>query len=390
MKERWNIGDDDVVCISSPNHLDYPVICWATQQLGAIVATVNPSLTSPELGTTGNPKAVAISHYNVIYNVTQIATFHRVNEQYTSWGELRFRPGDTCGGVLPFYHIYGLVVNNIVRYKITHLLIVPPQAMLLCKHPAVKSYDLSHVRFCMVAAAPLSAELTQDLLTIWPDIHLGQGYGMTETCAAVSMKCGTLGSGGQLVSGTEAKIIKADGTLAKRGEPGEIWVKGDQVVLGYFNDEDATRATFVDGWVRTGDEALFAENGDLFVVDRIKEIMKVKGFQVSPSELEGQLLTHPDVSDVGVIGILDDYSGELPVAFVALTAVSVKRITGNQQAADTLKAELMKHVSDAKSRYKWLKAVHFVDAIPRNPSGKILRRVLRQQAQYVEREKVKL
>ncbi|KAF8891414.1 phenylacetyl-CoA ligase [Infundibulicybe gibba] len=364
-------------------------------------------------GTTGKPKAVCISHYNLICNVIQVATFNRIHEEYAPWDDRRFRPGDVCSGVLPLYHIYGLVVNlhfilyagmtlvvtqkfnfeqmldSISRYRITHLMIVPPQAVLFCKHPAVAKSDLSSVRYCLVAGAPVTAELSKQLLERFPDIHLGQAYGMTETCATVSMfpitqKVGTLGSGGQLVSGTTVKVVKTDGSLAKVGESGELYVQGGQVALGYYQNEAATNETFPDGWIRTGDEVAFLPNGDLFVVDRIKEIMKVKGFQVAPAELEGHLLDHPDIADAGVVGIADEYSGEVPLAFVVLQSKAAELAKTDARHAEDIKKSIFKHVSDAKSQYKWLAGgIVFLDILPKSPSGKILRRVLREQAKGI-------
>ncbi|PFH46943.1 hypothetical protein AMATHDRAFT_198749 [Amanita thiersii Skay4041] len=378
-------------------------------------------------GTTGKPKGVCISHYNLICNVLQVATFKRVNEDYTTYDRRRHRPGDVCSGgesvimpnsvsylnrnaVLPLYHIYGLVVNlhfiiyakmtlvvsqkfdflkmlqSIKEYRMTHLMIVPPQAVLLCKHPAAANADLSSVRYCMVAGAPVTAELVKQLVERLPGVELGQGYGMTESCAAVSMwpvtqRVGTLGSGGQLVSGTFAKVIKTDGTLAKVGEKGELWIKGGQVSPGYYMDEEATREMFVDGWLRTGDEVMFQPNGDLFIVDRIKELIKVKGNQVAPAELEGHLLEHPDVADAGVIGVQDDYSGEVPLAYIVLQPDLAQLVKADQKRAAQAKEALFTHVSTTKSKHKWLTGgIEFIDVLPKSPSGKILRRVLREMA----------
>ncbi|KAJ7489366.1 acetyl-CoA synthetase-like protein [Mycena latifolia] len=363
---------------------------------------------APSSGTTGTQKVVAISHYNVISIVIQSATFNRINEGYAPLAERRFRLGDICCGFLPLYHIYGLVYNlhfmiyagltlvltpkfnfgkflaSIERYRITHLTLVPPQAVLLCKHPTVKRYDLSSVRYCIVAAAPLSATLTEELLQVLPNVQLGQGYGLTETCGTVGMfplnqKVGTLGSGGQLLPGTLAKVVKADGTLAKELEAGELYVKGGQVALGYYGNEKATKETFIDGWLKTGDQVYFRD-GDIFVVERIKELIKVKGLQVPPAELEGHLLTHPSVVDAAVVGVPDEYSGELPMAFVVLKPEHAAQIDTNPQFASTLRANIFKHVANVKSKHKWLTGgIQFTDAIPRNASGKILRRLLRER-----------
>ncbi|KAG6817716.1 hypothetical protein H0H87_004507 [Tephrocybe sp. NHM501043] len=376
-------------------------------------------------GTTGKPKAVAIPHYSVIANVMQMVTHTKLNDP--SHRNKQFKPGDIAVAVLPFFHIYGLVVNlhfclfaglsvvvvpkfsftafleSIIRYRITHLFIVPPQVVLLCKHPSVKDYDFSHVKYLMCGAAPLSGDLVQKLCHIFPNASIGQGYGLTETCTTIGMlpmtqKIGTLGSAGQLLPGIVAKVVKEDGTLAKEGEQGELVVKGPSMALYYLNNEAAyvelllrswihsqrwnyrSKETFVDGWVRTGDEVIL-KNGDLYIVDRLKEIMKVRGFQVAPAELEGHLLSHSDVTDACVVSIPDDYSGELPFAFVVLSEAAARRIAGNANAAAQEKATLAKYVADAKVHYKHLAGgIEFIETVPKNPSGKILRRILRDEA----------
>ncbi|KAF9028932.1 phenylacetyl-CoA ligase [Hymenopellis radicata] len=364
---------------------------------------------APSSGTTGFPKAVAITHYNVINMITQEAAFNRLNEPYTSWSKQRFRAGDVCGGFLPLYHIYGLVFNlhfmlyagmtlvlarkfdfesflsSIERHQITHLPLVPPQVVLLCKHPATRHYNLSCVRYCVVAAAPLSASLTEELLSVLPDIELGQAYGMTETCGAVSMypvnqRIGRLGSGGQLLPGTSAKIVKEDGTLANDGEPGELYIQGGQVALGYFGNPKETARTFVNGWLRTGDQAMF-KNKDIFILERVKELIKVKAFQVAPAELEGHLLTHTCIADAAVVGVPDDFAGELPFAFIVLKAEADKSAKDDPGFAKKVKTSIYHHVAKSLSAHKRLDGgIAFVEELPRNASGKILRRVLREQS----------
>jgi len=284
---------------------------------------------------------------------------------------------------------YEQMLKNIVRYEITHLLLVPPQVVLFCKHPATRNYDLSHIRWVIVGAAPLSAELTLQFQKVLPQAEIGQGYGLTETSTTVTMtplsqRLGTPGSVGQLLPGVRAKIVKPDGSLAGYDEHGELVVTGPNMTLGYANNAQATKETFVDGWVRTGDEVLIKPNGDVYVIDRLKEIFKVKGFQVAPAELEGYMLDHADVGDVGVIGIPDDFSGEVPMAFVALNPQAIKRVEKDPTEADRIKQALVKFVADAKVQYKWLAGgVEFIDEIPKNPSGKILRRFLREKAKEV-------
>ncbi|KAG6854215.1 hypothetical protein C0991_009233 [Blastosporella zonata] len=187
-----------------------------------------------------------------------------------------------------------------------------------------------------------------------------------------TQRIGTLGSAGQLIPGIVARVVKEDGSLAKEGEQGELVIKGPSMALCYMNNEAASKETFVDGWVRTGDEVIF-KNGDIYIVDRLKEIMKVRGFQVAPAELEGHLLSHVDVADACVVSIPDDYSGELPFAYIVLTEAAARRITGNAEATAHMKSALAKYVADAKVHYKHLAGgIEFIDAIPKNPSGKIV------------------
>ncbi|KAJ7631209.1 amp dependent CoA ligase [Roridomyces roridus] len=493
---KWNIGEGDVVCLFSPNHVDYPVSIWATHRIGAIVTPANPGYTADELvhqlsttkaavvlcfveflptalaaakvvglspdriavieasasspykgkhetlsklvefgankppnyverklrpgeaktkvafycfssGTTGKPKAVIIPHYSFTANILQTAAHYAITDPTVK--KKHMNPGDVAVGVLPFFHIYGLVVvlhymlfsgvtlvvvpkfnftqflESVTKYKITHLFLVPPQIVLLCKHPATKKHDLSRVKFVVSGAAPLSGELLTGLRKLLPDAAIGQGYGMTETCTTVAILGGrqsmsTPGAAGQIIPGVVARVVRPDGTLCKEGEQGELVVTGPSMALGYLNNEVATKESFVDGWVRTGDEVII-RNSEVFVVDRLKEIIKVKGFQVAPAELEGHLLLHPTVSDACVVGIPDDYAGEIPLAYVVLNEASSKRVAGKPTEGEKIKAELMKYVADNKIAYKRLAGgVVFTDAIPKNASGKILRRVLRDKA----------
>ncbi|TFK36899.1 amp dependent CoA ligase [Crucibulum laeve] len=494
LHRKWRIGTSDVVCLFSPNHIDYPIAIWAVHSLGGIITPANPSYTVEELihqlnltksvmmiihpsslgtalkaaeavglaedriitfnqidglvnstatvdeliafglnekveykaqrlepgegktklaflsfssGTTGRPKAVEISHYAVIANVIQTATHYRVNDPL--WKEKRMNPGDVGLAVLPFFHIYGLVVilhyllfcgmslvivpkfnfprflRSIVLHRVSHLYLVPPQVVLLCKNPAAKDYNLDGIKFCNSGGAPLSGDLMKQLTQILPNAVIGQGYGLTETCTTVSSippdrRLGVIGAAGQLLPGLIARVVKEDGTLAAEGEQGELIVKGPSMALGYFNNLEATKETFVNGWVHTGDEVMIKDL-QVYVVDRLKEIMKVRGFQVAPAELEGHLLLHPDVADACVVGVPDDYSGEVPLAFIVPTPSALNHIIRNATEANTLKRSIAKHVSEVKISYKWLKGgVEFVDAIPKNPSGKILRRILRDRA----------
>ncbi|KAJ3862352.1 hypothetical protein EV359DRAFT_45365 [Lentinula novae-zelandiae] len=389
-----------------------------------IDARTNLAFLSFSSGTTGKPKAsaVAIPHFSVIINVIQMAIHFKVFQESAPWHERRFRPGDIAIGVLPIYHIYGLILNvqyltihlqmslvlvekfnfvdmlrNIDRYRISHLMLVPPHIVLFCKQTELlKDYALDSVRFIMVGAAPLSNEVNNQLFNIFPEAHIGQAYGMTETCTSVSAfpiskKRGSAGSAGLLKPGVRARILKEDGTFGTFDEPGELYIWSPSNALGYYNNEQATRETFIDGWVRTGDEAKIDRNMELWIMDRIKEIMKVRGFQVAPAELEGCILDHPDVNDACVVGIPDDYSGEVPLAFVVLKTEAAQRAVSSIEESAKVKASIQKHVSDNKVYYKRLAGgVEIVTTIPKNPSGKLLRRVLREKAKALKKPTTKL
>jgi len=286
--------------------------------------------------------------------------------------------------VVPKFNFQSFL-KSIVDHRVTHLHLVPPQIVLLCKQPIVKKYDLSHVKYCMSGAAPLGGELMKQVSKILPNASIGQGYGMTETCTTVSAfladtRIGRIGSAGTLMPGLIAKVVKSDGSSAKEGEEGELWVTGPSMSLRYLENPVATAETYVDGWVRTGDEVIIKGN-EVYVVDRLKEIMKVRGFQVAPAELEAHILLHPAVADVCVVGIADEYSGEVPLAYVVPSLKASKDMGKDPVQHAQLKVVIKKHVSDAKIGYKHLAGgVEFIEAIPKNPSGKILRRILRERA----------
>ncbi|KAG8214730.1 hypothetical protein J3R82DRAFT_9818 [Butyriboletus roseoflavus] len=363
-------------------------------------------------GTTGKPKAVAISHYGPITNVIQMAVHNKINQNDCAWEDRRYRPGDVAAGsksnepvffawtsffylqrrgdripqvtlvVVPKFSFTDFL-KSIARHKITLLMLVPPQIVLLCKHPATKQYDLSGIRCMICGAAPLSAELMNKISEVLPNAQIGQGYGqsvvgLTESSTSICMfstesRIGILGSAGRLLPGVVARVMKADGTFAGFNEPGELQVNMPSLALGYWKNEEA--------WLRTGDEVTINEDKEVFILDRLKEMMKVKGFQVAPAELEGCLLNIPEVADACVVPVPDDYSGEVPMAFVVLHAHVAKRVAENPGEAAKVKVAIIKFVADNKVAYKQLAGgVEFVDAIPKNPSGKLLRRVLRDRA----------
>ncbi len=255
----------------------------------------------------------------------------------------------------------------IQEHRVTRLFVVPPMILALARHPMVDDYDLSSVRSLFSGAAPLGPELAEEAHR-----RIGaptaQGYGMTEM-SPVSHACrfgdDKPGSIGILVANAEARVVDpATGDDLPVGEDGEIWCRGPMVMPGYLNNPEATASTIdADGWLHTGDIGHVADDGYWYVVDRLKELIKVKGFQVPPAELEALLLTHPAVADCAVIGIPDDEAGEVPKAFVA-------RKPDATCSAEDIQEFVAAHVAT----YKRIHTVVFVDAIPKSPSGKILRR----------------
>lgn len=284
--------------------------------------------------------------------------------------------------MLPTFTMKGML-DAVVEYRLLELLLVPPILIRMVRDPIVDEYDLSFLRRFSSGAAPLSAEIIQLLKKKFPQTGLKQGYGMTESCSCITAHPPSLyayenaHTVGTIVASTTVKIIKEDGTEAGVGEPGEIYAKGPQIVMGYLNNDNATRESFdADGFLHTGDQGAIDENGVVTILDRIKEMIKVKGIGVAPAELEDLLLGHPTVEDVAVLGIADEYSGEVPKAYVVLKE-------GLKEGQDTGR-ELIKYVREKKVRYKAVKEVEFIDAIPKSASGKILRRLLRDKSRSGE------
>lgn len=288
--------------------------------------------------------------------------------------------------MLPAYNMRTML-DTVMKYKITELLLVPPILIRLLRDPIVKEYDLSHIRRFSSGAAPLAAETLQELQARFPGTGFKQGYGMTESCSCITatpIEKSSYEYGhrvGTIVANTEVKIVDPDsGAELGYDQSGEILARGPQVVMGYLNNEKATRETFdAEGWLHTGDVGKMDHEGFITITDRIKEMIKVKGIAVAPAEIEDLLLGNPIVEDVAVGSIADEYSGQLPKAYVVLKPDVLKG--KDTDATLKLLKGVMEYVEKNKVRHKWVAEVELVSEIPKSASGKILRRVLRQLEQ---------
>ncbi|KAM0755140.1 phenylacetyl-CoA ligase [Meredithblackwellia eburnea MCA 4105] len=357
-------------------------------------------------GTTGLPKAVAIPHISGPANILQSRAHWDATLPFTAYNP-KTGKGDKVLGVLPFYHIYGLIVvlhmslymgvpvvtlnkftlpaylTAIQKHRITSIYIVPPMVIMMIKNPMVDEYDLSSLRMGMAGAAPLSSETTDALKKKFPKLTFGQGYGMTETCTIITLYDAIdpdkvpAASVGRLVPNIDAKVVSPDGKFLPPGEIGELLSRSPSNALGYLGNKKATDETFdSEGFVHTGDE-VYIKDGWVYVTDRIKELIKVKGMQVAPAELEGLILDHPDVQDVCVIGIPDERAGERPKAYVHLSSGAQARVDKDKSEGDKIIESIKKFVADRKIDYKRLGEVEFIDAVPKTASGKLLRKDLR-------------
>ncbi|KAF9949044.1 putative fatty-acid--CoA ligase FadD10 [Mortierella alpina] len=340
-------------------------------------------------GTTGKSKGVELTHVNFISNTAQVSPM-----------EGNIAPHDNVQmAVLPMYHIYGIQLHlmygvyngiqtivlqkfnpvdflkTIQDFKIQSLNLVPPQILMLVKAPIVDQYDISSVRLVMSGAAPCSRELSEALMAKFPHVQFRQGYGMSEMSPAshVGLYHETVhGSIGRVMPNQEVRLVDPDtGKDVAQGEPGEIWVRGPNIMKGYRNNVKATKETIdTEGWLHTGDIAVVDKNENFFIVDRLKELIKYKGFQVAPAELEALLLDHPMIMDAAVIGVENkEQATEVPMAFVVKASGPGEALT-EKEVADYVASKVASH--------KRLRGgVRFIEVVPKSAAGKILRKDLR-------------
>ncbi|KAF9447183.1 AMP binding protein [Macrolepiota fuliginosa MF-IS2] len=359
-------------------------------------------------GTTGKPKGVETTHKNII-TVLKI-----VHEFFPPFDQT-----DKILAILPFYHIYGAVkllhfpfthgtpivvmprfdpiqfCANIERYGVNMALVVPPVIVLLARHPAVEKYDLSTLRVLFSGAAPLGAALTKTVIdrllskrSNGVPLYVLQGYGLTETSPTTHLQpqdgAHKTGSIGVLLPNLEARLVvdgEGNGEIdADEGQPGELWIRGTSIMKGYLNRPDATKDSITpDKWFKTGDIAIRDSDGYYYIVDRRKELIKYKGFQVPPAELESVLLTHPDIADAAVIGVESaKQATELPRAYVVHARPDEVKTEAQKFA---FAQGVKKWIQTQVARHKFLRGgVIIIDIVPKSAAGKILRRELRDRA----------
>ncbi|TKA48826.1 hypothetical protein B0A49_13105 [Cryomyces minteri] len=355
-------------------------------------------------GTTGHPKGVMLCHRNIVANTLMVAAGEGGN---MSWKGGPDGNGDSILAFLPFFHIYGLTVvihqcmysgfrcvvmpkfdienwcKIVQDHRITFSYVVPPVVLLLSKHPVVEKYDLSSLRMLNSGAAPLTKEIV-DAVHSKLSLKVKQGYGLSETSPTTHTQpwelwYSTIGAVGTLLPNQTAKYMSPEEKEVPAGEVGELWITGPNIFKGYLNNPEGTKnALTEDGYFKTGDVGYQDKDGNFYITDRVKELIKYKGFQVPPAELEGLLSSHPKINDCAVIGIYNkDQATEVPRAYVVPSP-------GTEGGKGTEK-EIMDWMAAKVASHKRLRGgVRFIDEIPKSVSGKILRRVLKTKAQEEE------
>jgi acyl-CoA synthetase (AMP-forming)/AMP-acid ligase II/NAD(P)-dependent dehydrogenase (short-subunit alcohol dehydrogenase family) len=379
IRESFVIG---AVIDEMPGAVHYESLCGHGRQEAPSVA-VDPSdvaFLPTSSGTTGLPKHVMLTHRNLVASLCQTRLVHRVTRD------------DVVLAALPLFHIFGFqatlnlallegatvvvlprftldaFLRAVQRYRVTRAEVVPPIVLTLANSAIVDEYDLSSLRVLTAGGAPLAADCARACARRL-GCRVKQGYGMTELAGATHLAPDggpdRPDSIGPALPGVECRVVDVDmGSDLGPGEPGELLIRSAGAMRGYLTDLEATAATIdVDGWVRTGDIVTCDASGWFHVVDRAKELIKYKGFQVAPAELEAILLTHPAVADAAVVRSPDETAGEVPKAFIV-------------RAASASAEELTTWVAERVAPYKRVRRVEFIDRIPKSPSGKILRRLL--------------
>ncbi|KAB1217320.1 4-coumarate--CoA ligase-like 9 [Morella rubra] len=342
-------------------------------------------------GTTGRVKGVLLTHQNLI---ALIAGFFQLRPEWDK-NETQPKPHPVSLFTLPLFHVFGFfmlvravamgetlvlmerfdfqgMLRAVEKYRVTYMPVSPPLVVMLAKSDLVMKYDLSSLQLLGCGGAPLGMEVAERFAAKFPNVEIVQGYGLTETGGGAARmiepeECRRHGSVGRLAENMEAKIVdNVTGEALPPGQRGELWLRGPTIMKGYVGDDKATAETLdSEGWLKTGDLCYFDSDGFLFIVDRLKELIKFKAYQVPPAELEHLLLSNPEISDAAVIPYPDEEAGQIPMAFVV-----------RKPGSNLTEAQVIEFIAKQVAPYKKVRRVSFVNAIPKSPAGKILRREL--------------
>ncbi|KAL8137810.1 hypothetical protein V2J09_003811 [Rumex salicifolius] len=385
------LGEEQV-----PTAMNWEALLAASEK--ASTESIRDAVTQTDLcalpfssGTTGVSKGVMLTHRNLVANLS--STLYGVEADMI--GKV------TTLGLMPFFHIYGITgiccatlrnkgkvvvmssfdlrtfLSALITHDVTFAPVVPPILQKLVRSPVVDEFDLSRLSLqaVMTAAAPLAPELLKAFEAKFPGVQVQEAYGLTEHSCITLTHSSRQGapakknSVGHILPNIEVKFVDPDtGVSLPANTPGELCVRSQCVMQGYYKNQEETDHTIDDqGWLHTGDVGYIDDDGDVFVVDRIKELIKYKGFQVAPAELEAVLLTNTLIEDVAVVPLPDEEAGEIPAACVVMS----------QGARETTEEDIMEFVSGHVASYKRVREVHFMDSIPKSASGKIMRRLLK-------------
>ncbi|XP_022137539.1 4-coumarate--CoA ligase-like 9 [Momordica charantia] len=344
-------------------------------------------------GTTGQVKGVLLTHRNL---VAANAVAHGFQLMVSSKEKER-HPVFLC--LLPLFHVFGFIMliraisrgdtvvlmqkfdfggmlRAVEKYMVTYISVAPPLVVALAKSELKVKYDLSSLRILGCGGAPLGREIIEKFHEKFPNVEITQGYGLTESTAGASRTLGSeessnTSSVGRLCESMEAKIVDpASGEALSPGHKGELWLRGPGIMKGYVGDDKATAETLhPEGWLRTGDLCYFDSDGFLYIVDRLKELIKYKAYQVPPAELEHLLQSNPEIVDAAVIPYPDEEAGEIPMAYVV-----------RKPGSNITEAQVIDFVAKQVAPYKKIRRASFINAVPKSPSGKILRRELVKHA----------
>ncbi|XP_022954925.1 4-coumarate--CoA ligase-like 9 [Cucurbita moschata] len=344
-------------------------------------------------GTTGRVKGVLLSHRNLIAAISSFMTLEATAD------ERETEPHPVSLYLLPMFHVFGFymmirsiseghtlvlmrkfgfeeMLRAVEKHRVTYIPVSPPLVVAMVKSELVAKYDLSSLQILGCGGAPLGKEVVDKFHVKFPNVEIIQGYGLTESSAAAARtlgpeECSNTSSVGRLSESLEAKIVDpATGEALPPGHKGELWLRGPGIMKGYVGDEKATAETLhPEGWLKTGDLCYFDSDGYLYIVDRLKELIKYKAYQVPPAELEHLLQSNPEIADAAVIPYPDEEAGEIPMAYIV-----------RKPGSTLTEAQVIDFIAKQVAPYKKIRRVSFVNTIPKSPAGKILRRELIKHA----------